>query len=474
MVEADTFQKLFNEKCNVVRRDFTCGKKNAALFFNPDLTDAEALRQFIRAAGEGGRDLNAINARVIYISETSVTFDEHEAVLGVLSGDGAFVLEGEKGFLVINARKYDKRAVMEPPTETVIRGPREGFTEDIKTNLSLLERRFKNPSFCVERLTVGRQSNTAVAVVYLDGVAEKDTVDSVVKRIKEVQIDVVTDSNYLVPYLEEKPYSLFKQVGYTEKPDVASAKIAEGRVAVLTDGSPMALTLPFLLMEDFQSGDDYYERSSFTSFLRLVRLLALFLAVLLPGIYVAFQVFHFEMLPYRFLLTLTSAVKGMPLPPLWEMLFVLLLFEIIRDASVRMPRAVSMAMSIVGAIVLGDTAVKAGLVSSPAVMIAALSSIALYSSPNEVGTMSLLRLFLTVCGGLAGALGIAVAGIYVVHYLCGMQSYGAPYLAPFAPMIGADLKDGLTLTVRKNMKKRPFSIPTHNRMREGGGKGGKQ
>lgn len=477
MIMADEFQKLFNEKCNVVRRDFMCGKAKGALFFNPDLTDAETLRQFIRAATSSAKaaSLKEINERVIYISETSLTDSEDEAVLGVLSGDGAFILENENGILMLNARKYDKRAVVEPPTETVIRGPREGFTEDIKTNLSLLERRFKTPDLCVERLCVGRQSNTAVAVVYLAGVAEQQTVRNIVQRIKDIEIDVVTDSNYLVPYLEEKPHSLFKQVGYTEKPDVASAKVAEGRVAIISDGSPMVLTLPFLLMEDFQSGDDYYERSSFTSFLRIVRLLALFFAVLLPSMYVAFQIFHYEMLPYRFLVTLANAVKGMPLPPLWEMLFVLLLFEIIRDASVRMPRAVSMAMSIVGAIVLGDTAVKAGLVSSPAVMIAALSSIALYASPNEVGSMSLLRLIVTVAGGLAGALGIAAAGIYTVHYLCRMTSYGAPYLAPFAPMINADMKDSLMLTVRKDMKRRPYSIPVSNRMREGGtNKGGER
>lgn len=242
----------------------------------------------------------------------------------------------------------------------------------------------------------------------------------------------------------------------------------------MVDGSPMALTLPFLLTEDFQSGDDYYERSGFTSFLRIVRLLALFLAVLLPGVYIAFQIYHYEMLPNRFLITLMNAVKGVPLPPMWEMLFVLLLFEVIRDASVRMPRAVSMAMSIVGAIVLGDTAVKAGLVSSPAVMLAALSSIALFTAPNEVGTMSLMRLIVTVAGGLAGALGIIIVSVYTVHYLCRMDSYGSPYLAPFAPALLPDMQDGMTVSPRKDMTLRPYGIRTHNRTRtKGGDEGGK-
>lgn len=467
MEQADRFQKLFEEGCNVVRRDFTCGKKNAALFFNPDLTDAEALRDFIRAAQNGGRSISDIDKSVIFISETQIVESENEAMQSVLSGDGAFFLDGETDILVIEAKKYDKRAVMEPPTETVVRGPREGFTEDIKTNMSLLQRRFKSPKLCMEKLTVGEQSKTAVTVVYLSSVADEKIVCEVIEKIENIKIDALIDSNYLVPYLEKSPYSMFKQVGFTEKPDVAAAKIAEGRVAVITDGSPMVLTLPFLLAEDFQSGDDYYERSGFTSFLRIVRLLAIFFAVLLPGVYVAFQVFHYDMLPNKFLITLMNAVKGVPLPPMWEMMFVLLLFEIIRDASVRMPRAVSMAMSIVGAIVLGDTAVKAGLVSSPSVMLAALSSIALFTAPNEVGTMSLLRMIVTLAGGIAGALGIIIVGIYVVHYLCRMDCYGSPYLAPFAPMIASDLKDGVTLSPRKDMKKRPFGIPTSNRTREG-------
>lgn len=465
MTKADKFQSCFDSKCNIKRRDFKCGKKNGTLFFHPDLTDSEILRQFLRAAFDGGRGLKEINEDVVYASDTTLTSDESQAIESVLSGDGVFILEGDDEFLIFDSRMFDKRAIMEPPTETVIRGPREGFTEDLKTNLSMLERRFKTTDLCVEKLCLGRRSRTAVAVVYLGSVADKKVVKTIVDRLGAIEIDVVTDSNYLVSYLEKRPYSLFKQVGFTEKPDVASAKMAEGRVAIVTDGSPMVLTLPFLLAEDFQSGDDYYERSGFASFLRIVRVMALFLAVLLPGVYVAFQVFHYEMLPNRFLITLMNAVKGVPMTPMIEMLFVLLLFEVIRDASVRMPRAVSMAMSIVGAIVLGDTAVKAGLVSSPAVMLVALSSIALFTAPNEVGTMSVLRMIVTVAGGVAGALGIILVGIYTVHYLCRMDSYDTPYLAPFAPHIGSDLKDGITLMTRRDMISRPHSLPTANRVR---------
>ena len=466
MKNADYFQCLFDEKCNVVRRDFLCGKKDAALFFNPDLTDSEILRQFLRAAMNGGKSVADIEKSVVYVSETTLTTKREDAVSAVLTGDAVFVLDVDETLLIVDAKKFDKRTIGEPPTETVIRGPREGFTEDIKTNLALLQRRFKSPHLCIETVTVGKQSKTQVAVVYLSTVADKKTVEDVVRRIKAVNIDTVTDSNYLVPYLEKRPYSLFKQVGFTEKPDVASSKMAEGRIAIVTDGSPMVLTVPFIIAEDFQSGDDYYERSSFTSFLRIIRLLALFLAVLLPGVYVAFQTYHYDMLPNKFLITLMNAIKGVPLPPMWEMLFVLLLFEVIRDASVRMPRAVSMAMSIVGAIVLGETAVKAGLVSSPAVMLTALSSIALFTAPNEVGTMSLLRMVITLAGGIAGALGIIAVSVYIVHYLCRMDMYGSPYLAPFAPLIRSDLKDGVTLTVRSDMENRPLSVNTPNRVRE--------
>ena len=260
--------------------------------------------------------------------------------------------------------------------------------------------------------------------------------------------------------------SIFPQSGVSEKPDVVCAKILEGRVAVIVDGSPMILTFPFLLIEDFQSGEDYYQRSSFATFLRFVRLLGVIAAVFLPGLYVALQVFHYNIIPMRFVLTLMSAVSGIPFKPLSETIFVIMLFELIREAGIRTPRAVGMAMSIVGALVLGETAVKAGIISSPAVMIVALSSLSLYTVPNQVGTMSILRIIFTLLGGVGGLYFILLGAVFITFYLTSLNAFDTPYLAPFAPLVTNDMKDSFARVSFPRMKNRPASIPNKNKRRQ--------
>lgn len=197
-----------------------------------------------------------------------------------------------------------------------------------------------------------------------------------------------------------------------------------------------------------------------------MRYVALALATLLPGLYVALQNFHYTLIPVRFMITLMTAIKGLPLSPLAETLLVLLLFEIIREASVRMPRAVGMAMSIVGALVLGDTAVNAGIISPPAVMITALSSIALFTVPNMIGPMSVLRLLFTIAGGLTGLFGLIISVLFTFHYVSSLNGYGSPYLAPFAPLVYSDFKDAIERAPFRDMKKRPKSIPNKNPNRQ--------
>lgn len=450
----------------IVTRDIETGGRSATLVFNPDITDGVTLRTSILALTQyAGKLTSAEQAAAAVITAAEVRIETLEkAEAGIVDGDTALYIEGLEP-IVINTRKYDTRAVAEPPSETVTRGPREGFIEDIKTNLSLLARRLRTDKMRVERLKAGRYSGTNIAVVYLDGVADKRIVNKILDRIRRLDTDGVEDSFYIQSVLEEHPYSLFSQIGVTEKPDIAAAKILEGRVAVVVDGSPTVLTVPYLLAEDFQASEDYYERHTLASFLRILRYVAVIMAILLPGFYVAVQVYHYDMIPLKFLVTLMNSVAGLPLGPLSETLFVIILFEIIREAGVRMPRAVGMALSIVGALVLGDTAVKAGLISSPSVMIVALSSIALYTAPKLVGTVSILRLLMTFAGGLGGMFGLVVATLFLIVYLCTLDSYMTPYLAPFAPLIKPDLKDALIRKPLGDLDTRPQSIPNVNRTR---------
>ena len=292
------------------------------------------------------------------------------------------------------------------------------------------------------------------------------TVDAIRRRLSEIDTDGVIDSSYLAAFLEPTPLSLFKRVGGTEKPDIVAAKLLEGRVAVIADGSPIVLTLPFVFAEDLQDSYDYFAGDKRAAAARIFRLFGAALTVLLPAAYVALQSAHYHLLPLKFLMTLVGATSSIPFPPAVEMLVVLLLFEILNEASVRMPRYLGVSLSIVGAIVLGDTAVKAGLISSPAVLVTALSSIGVFCVPDQVGTLSVLRIAFLLVSAVLGLFGMIALLAVTTGYLASVQNYGAPYFAPYAPRIRSDLKDGVWKASVTHMDSRPLSFPNQNRTRQ--------
>ena len=367
----------------------------------------------------------------------------------------------------VDTRTAVGRAIAEPPTSMVMRGPREGFVEDAKVNLTLLRKRLKTPNLKTINLTVGKYTNTAVMLCYIEGIADKAVVDTIAQRIEAINIDGVLDSSYLARYLDVNNTVLFRRVGSTEKPDIAVGKMLEGRVAVIVDGSPMVLTAPYLFVEDMQSPGDYYENSMMTTLSRVLRFVSVIASVLLPSLYVCLQVYNYQIIPLRFLITILNASQAIPFSPLTEMIIVLVIFDILREANLRMPSAVGISLSLVGAIVLGDAAVQAGLLGAPAVMIGALSGIGLYTLPDNTLILSLLRLVVTLIGGLMGLLGVIVATLALVIYLASLEDYKTPYLAPFAPDIPDDRQDSLMQKPLPSLKKRPRSIPNVNDKRRG-------
>lgn len=446
---------------------FTVSGHNAVAVYTDSICDKELLgREVVRPLSEYDGEYSLEGIQLVSLIAVPASGNSvNKAVEQILDGSAVILCDGIKGFFSADLKKFEVRAVAEPPLQTVTRGPREGFNECIKTNLSLLRRRIKSPNLEVINLSVGRLSKTAVAVVYINSVAEKTLADSIIKKIKEIDIDNAADSSYIAKLISTHKGSIFKTVNYSEKPDVVTARLAEGKIAIIVDGSPIVLTVPYLLIEDFQNPEDYYGNTVHSNFVRWIRICSLAFSVLLPAFYVASQLFHLQFIPLNFLLTIVNSIKGIPMSPSFEMFFILLIFEILNEASIRMPKYAGMALSIVGALVLGDTAVRAGIVSSPAILIMALSAISLYTVPDLVETMSIIRISMLIVAGSVGGYGIILGIIFLINYLCATENFGTPILAPFAPLVLEDLKDTFYLSYLSEMQRRPRSIKNHNPVR---------
>lgn len=462
--------ELFNNNADIKHRDISLKSGVECCFiFLEGAVESDTIRDVLKRLMDVDKSVKNVpeylKLQVINTFGVDEIKTTEEAIRSVLDGNGVLLIDGFEQALTIGCAQWTTRAIAEPPTSALLLGPREGFTEDIKTNISMLRRRLHTPAFVFEKHTIGRYSNTEVALCYIKGVADEKIVQKISQRLKEIDIDGIVDSNYIAQFLSEKPNSLFRTLGVAEKPDIVMSKILEGRVAIIVNGSPIVLTIPFIFFEDIQESGDYYTKTIRGTFLRFLRLLGILLGVQLPGIYVALRVFHYMAMPIDYLVTILNSSQGVPFSPMHEMLFVILLFEIIHEASLRMPRYVGMAMSIVGALVLGDTAVKAGLLSSPTVMFVSISAISLYMIPNQVGIFHLLRLMFTIAGGMGGFLGIILLEFLILAYMASLDSYGTPYLAPYAPKVYEDLGDALIMTdVTKNAM-RPYSFPNINKRR---------
>ncbi|MBO4555082.1 MAG: spore germination protein [Clostridia bacterium] len=451
---------------DLIIRPLTIGGKSALLVFldggsDKTLLDRDVIAPLLQLENLDEPHLNAIQNTIKYCEQTKPVQVE-KSPQNIAEGDVALIIDEDENAYIFSLRNAEKRSIAEPPTESVMKGPREGFIEEIKSNLSLIRRRLKTPALAVKTLKVGRYSSTSVAVLHIDGIADDKIVREITEKISKIDVDGVIDSAYVISFIQPKKHSFFLQAGTTEKPDVAAAKLLEGRVLILVDGSPIAITLPYLIFEDVQDGYDYYSEDWRASLIRVFRLLGALLTVLLPGAYVALQTFHYSLLPLKFLTTLLAATNGIPFPPAIEMLIVLVLFEILNQASIRMPRYFGISLSVVGAIVLGDTAVKSGLISSPSVLVIALSAIGIFCVPDQVGTMSILRLLFLLVSAVLGFVGIVILLIITVGYLASLENFGTPYLAPYAPRINPDLKDGFLKVGDAEMNTRPYSIPTAN------------
>ncbi len=410
--------------------------------------------------------------KAVLFPELKIAGTPADAAREILDGNSLLLIQGCAEGVIVGAKTVPQRAVTEPQTSVAIKGPREGFVEDVKTNMALVRKRLKTGNLRFEYAHAGKQSDTSIALCYLEGIADAKVLAAIKKRLTEINTDIIADSSYIATFLAPRRYTLFKELGTTEKPDIFAAKIAEGRVGILVDGSPVALTAPYVLTEDFQTAEDYFVSPFAASVLRLLRFFAMAISLLLPAFYVSSQLFKIQLIPLNLTLTIAGSIRGLPLSPSLEMFLVLLVLEILKEASIRMPKYVGMALSVVGALVLGDTAVSAGFVSSPAIIIVAFSGICLYTVPDFVETGSLLRWLFLIVAGSAGPFGIVLLIAFLLYYLITADAFGAPPLAPFAPLVKRDLKDSVLKTDAYALSLRPemFRMKNRRRLKDGFGR----
>lgn len=374
----------------------------------------------------------------------STRVGDYETLLErVMAGFTALIVEGAGEAMVVGTQGFQHRAISESYTEENVRASREGFAEPLRVNTTLVRRRMKTKDLVFEYSTLGSVSHTEVALVYLKDRVNANMLDSIRKRLNKIKLETVLESGFLEPFFESTRFSLFSGTGHTERPDTFCAKLAEGRVGIMVDGTPFVIIVPFLFSENFQSFDDYTNKPYYTSFIRILKYVAFFVSIFLPGLYVAIANFNPEIIPSGLLYSVIIAQQGTPLPLMYEALFIHIVYEIVREAGLRLPRPVGHAVGLIGALVIGDAAVKAGIIGSPMVMIVALTAISSFLIPLLYEPITVLRFVFTIVGGLLGPFGLALGLCLLLINICAINSYGVPFAAPFSPFSKLLFRDGL-------------------------------
>ena len=382
-----------------------------------------------------------------------------EAAGALLGGDTALFMDGYDQALIISTKGFPGRGVSAADTEVVVQGAKEAFSESLRVNTALVRRRIRDPGLKIKQTKAGRRSQTDIAFLYVEDIVRPAILEEVERRVARIDIDAITDSGALEQLIEVNWLSPFPQAQLTERPDKAAAAILEGRIAVVVDNTPFVMIVPVTLNSFFQSSEDYYNRWQTMSLARVVRYAAALMAAALPGFYLAVDLFHPSMLPLLMITKMAEARQSAPLPAFAEVLIMDAAFELLREASVRLPAAAGGAIGIVGGLIIGQAAVEAGLASPIVVVIAALTGVSAFSIPS-VALANGFRLIKYLIMGLSaafGLLGFCVGMLFWLTHTASLRSFGVPYLSPYAGAKDAsDLKDSLFRLPLFMMNKRPF------------------
>ncbi|MRH45085.1 spore germination protein [Aquibacillus halophilus] len=478
-------KQMLGNSFDIVTREIKIGETNsieAVVIYTDGLVDKDLVHNYVLETlmidvrkAESEKKINSDQELYNFIKNSTLTTVELKEIdifpdlyHHLLSGDTIVLLNGfPKGFAV-GSRGWEDRGVQEPSSQQVVRGPKDAFTETLRTNTALIRRRIKDPNLWIETQKIGKKTQTDVAIAYINGLVTEDIVLEVKQRLNKIDIDSILESGYIEELIQDEAYTPFPTMYNSERPDSISAGLLEGRVAILVDGTPFVLLVPALFIDFFQSSEDYYQRSDIGSLIRLLRFFAFFLALLTPSAYIALTTFHQEMIPTTLLTSIAAQREGVPFPAFIEALIMEITFEILREAGVRLPRAVGSAISIVGALVLGQAAVEAGIVSATMVIVVSLTAISSFVSPtyNMAISVRMLRFGFMILAATFGLYGIILGLILMVLHLTGLRSFGIPYLSPMAPLAVGEQKDALIRAPLWMQTRRPKLISQKDKIRE--------
>lgn len=479
-------ENAFQNCGDIVKRHFFVGeKKDIAVYmiYTDNIVNGSAIEESIltnimnrcRIDGKKEGMLKRLNEEVIAIGEMNEVKTFQEIFDAVLLGDTILLMDGNDIALQASTKGFPSRGVSEAKTEVVVQGPKDAFTEIGATNIVLIRRRIRDTKLKVKRTKVGKRSKTDVAILYMEDIVRKEILQEVEYKINQIDIDVILDSGYIDQLLENRWLSPFPQLQMTERPDKAASALLEGRVVIVIDNTPFVVIAPATLNVFFQAAEDYYDRWEIMSFIRLIRYCAGFLAVALPGLYIALTVFHPSMLPTNLALKIAETRQNIPFPAVGEILIMELAFELLREAGIRLPSPVSSTIGIVGGIIIGQAAVEAGIVSPSVVIVSALTGICTFVIPNIalVSGLRLTKYIVLIFSAFLGLYGFWLALILMLIHMASLKSFHIPFLYPFCSASVNnynDLEDSIFRLPLWFMKKRPIFSNDKHRQREKGGK----
>ncbi|MDR0987064.1 MAG: spore germination protein [Ruminococcus sp.] len=469
----DNVKNIMSQSSDLLVNEFTVGNTKLVLLCLEGMVSTGTLADMILypmttitlTPGEKPDSVtiyNHIKDNMLLGIDRLVTAKISDVIKRLMAGFAVIMVDGIASAFCYGAQGYNTRGVGEPSSEGNLRGSREGFVETVRTNMSMIRRRIKSPLLKFDLFQVSTKSNNDVVMCYMTDRVPKKLLADIKRKLLGMQMESVIESGYVEPYLNETKLSVFSGVSVTERPDVFTAKLLEGKIGVLIDGTPFSIVLPFLFIENFQTIDDYTSRPFYTTLVKLIRYLSFFISIFLPALYVAVINFHPELFNHTLLVTLAEAEEQSAFPLAIEAIIILLAYEIIRESSLRLPKSIGGGVSIIGGLIIGDTAVSAGIISNPILLVCAIAVIASFLIPNLYQPVAFLRIIAVIAGGVAGLYGIALFAAVLLINICSLESYGAPVTAPVSPFTARSMRDVLTRISMKSMVKDKITIEKLN------------